>query len=79
MEEYDGQVIPFMTHIPETTIKLTIRATILDENDCFHEAEMNLGLADIRDGLIDAEEWMRDNAKYVLTDKAKEELDTDEY
>lgn len=79
MEEYIDATVPFMTYIPATTVKLSIQATILDENDDFHIAEMNLGLADIRDGMIDGEEWERENTRYVLTDKGREELDADEY
>ena len=66
--------VPAIFYIPDNTVRLTMTAKIIDENDEFHTAEMSLGLADITQARIDGEFWEEDNGKYVLTDEAKEQL-----
>lgn len=68
------KTVPFMTHIPDNSIKLNIKATLLNNDDTMSQAELNLGLRDIRDGMIDGEEWENENVRYVLTEEGKNYL-----
>lgn len=71
--EYECKQVPVILYIPDNTVKLTITAKILDEDDNFVEAVNKMGVAEVADARIDGAEWEYENVKYVLTDKAKEE------
>ena len=66
--------VPAIIYIPNNTIKLTITAKIMDDDDSIREAVMTLGVAEVANARIDGDEWESDNVKYSLTDKAREEL-----
>ena len=72
--EYECKQVPVILYIPDNTVKLTITAKVLDEDDNFAEVVNKMGVAEVADARIDGVEWEDENVKYVLTDKAKEEL-----
>lgn len=72
-EELDIETVPFITHVPKSTIALKIIATIFVNGET-HEAEMTLNdAADIRDGMIKGDEWDFENVKYVVNEDALNE------
>jgi len=71
----DTTTVPAIIYIPDNTIKLTITAKIMNDDDSIHEAVMTLGVAEVAGARIDGDEWEQNNAVYTLTDKAREELD----
>ena len=73
-EYINTSTVPAIIYIPDNTIKLTITAKIMDDDDSVREAVMTLGVAEVADARINGDEWESDNVKYSLTDKAREEL-----
>ena len=69
----DFKLVPAIVQIPDNAIKIEITATIFDGEE-MHKAVSVMNTADVIDARIDGEEWEKDNAKYVFTDKAKKEL-----
>lgn len=74
MTDDDIKTVPFITYIPDNAIKIVISATILDDNDEFHQAQMTLKLSDIREGMIDGDQWESENVKYVVNEEYLKEL-----
>lgn len=73
-EEYKCEQVPVILYIPNNTVKLTLTAKLIDENDEFFEVANIMSLPEITDARISGEEWEYENAVYTLTDKAREEL-----
>lgn len=73
--EYECTQVPAIINIPDNTVKMTIIATLIDENDKLFKAESTLNAADVRAAMIDGDAWESENVKYVLTDKGRGELD----
>ena len=62
--------------IPKQSVKLEINATIIDdETDELYKSTSVLNLADITEARIAGDEWENENVEYVLTDKARKELE----
>lgn len=74
-EEYKCEQVPVILHIPNNTVKLTLTAKLIDENDEFLEVVNVMSLPEITEARISGEEWEYENVVYTLTDKAREELD----
>lgn len=74
MKNEDIKTVPAVVHIPENTVKLTMIAKIIDENDDMVEVKSELKLQDVIRAMADGEDWFPDDAVFTLTDKAKKEL-----
>lgn len=77
MKNEDIKTVPAVVFIPENTVKLTLIAKILDENDNMVEVKSELKLQDVIRAMADGENWFPDDAVFALTDKAKRELGID--
>lgn len=73
-EEYKCEQVPVILHIPNNTVKLTLTAKVINENDEFLEVVSIMSLPEITDARISGEEWEDENVLYTLTDKARKEL-----
>lgn len=73
-EEYKCEQVPVILYIPNNTVKLTLTAKLINENDEFLEVVSIMSLPEITDARISGEEWEDENIVYTLTDKAREEL-----
>ena len=73
-KEYECEQIPVILYVPSNSVKLTITAKVIDENDEFLEAQSVLNLPDIIEACIPGKEWEDENTVYTLTDKDREEL-----
>jgi hypothetical protein len=69
------KTLPFITEIPENTIALEIRATLLDDDSTTQLATAKLNFSQVREGLLKGDEWETENTVYSLTDKALKELE----
>lgn len=73
-KEYECEQVPVILYIPNNTVKLTLTAKLIDENDEFLEVVSVMSLPEITEARISGEEWEDENIVYTLTDKAREEL-----
>lgn len=76
-EEYKCEQVPAIINIPDNTVKLTVRAKIIEEDDTLQEVEMTMNTAEVMDARISGDEWEQENVMYRLTDYAKELLEKD--
>ena len=80
-DERVGEVVeldelPIVLWLPECTVEAQIEAKIY-HNGKVQTATKKLNMNEVRDGFKDAEEnYFDPNAKYVLTEKGKEWLDS---
>lgn len=79
MKELDNiETVPFITHVPKSTIALEINAKMF-VNGKIQEATMTLDSSDdIREGMIQGDDWEAENVRYVITDEARKLLDEQE-
>jgi hypothetical protein len=70
------KTLPFITDIPENTIALEIRATILNDDSTTQLATAKLNFSQVREGFLKGDEWADDNTFYKLTDEALKELES---
>ena len=77
MQELEIKTGTCLIEVPENAIQLKIIATIVDKDLKQQEAEMILNLPDIVNARIAGEECHMENDRYVLTDKALEEVNED--
>ena len=73
-KEVELNLVPAIIYIPENTVKLTIIAKIIKENDEIGEVKTILNLQDVIKAMADGEDWISDDEVFKLTDKAKKEL-----
>ena len=64
-----------LINIPKNTVKLSVVATMLDDDDKFIKAHMDLGVVEVIEARIEGEEWLTENGRWVLTDKGREMLE----
>lgn len=75
MPEYvNVTTVPAVVFIPDNTIKLEISAQILNDNDDVINVVQTLNTANVVQARIDGSDWECEFGEYVLTDKAREEL-----
>ena len=55
--------------VPLNTIKLTLTAKILNEDETFTEATTTMNLQDIIQARIDAEYWLDEHGKWVINEE----------
>ena len=74
-EDVPINLMTIVLDIPDNTIKLTVIADIIDADGDQHQAETYLTLPELYEARVVGEEWMMENAKYVLTDIGKSTVD----
>ena len=74
-EIYECNQVPIIINIPNNAVKLTVEATLIDDDDSLFTVTNTLKLAEITEARIEAEYWEDKNVKYVLTDKARKEIE----
>jgi hypothetical protein len=69
------KTLAFITDIPENTIALEIRATVLNDDSTTQLATAKLNFSQVREGLLKGDEWIDENTVFKLTDRALKELE----
>lgn len=71
INDEDGQM-SVVLRIPKSTAKLTLIATVIDDDGDMHDMITVFPLADLYEARILGDEWELENVKYQLTDKGRE-------
>ena len=68
------KTVPAIIYIPESAVKITVVADIIDKDLNISKAVTELDMPALNEAKISGYDWEDDNAKYELTDEAMEEL-----
>ena len=72
----ESNINTIILSIPDNTVKLTVVAKVLDENEKLCEYQRTLNLDELIESRIEYEFWEYENdSQYVLTDKGKKDLE----
>ena len=68
------KTVPAIVQIPESAVKVTIIANVIDEDMGLRKAVMELNMPELNEAKNIGWDWEFENSKWKLTDKAIEEL-----
>lgn len=68
---YEGKQVPVIINIPENTVKLEIKATMMDDDDNLFTAVSIMKTAEVIEARISGDQWEFENVKYCLSDLGK--------
>lgn len=68
-EEYEVDLQPVILYIPKNTIKLTIDAKLLEEDEKMVDIRTIMTLPEIIEARIEGEYWEDEIVKYCLAEK----------
>lgn len=72
----ESNINTIILSIPDNTVKLTVVAKVLDENEKLCEYQRTLNLDELIESRIEYEFWEYENdSQYILTDKGKKDLE----
>lgn len=77
-KDYECEQVPVIINIPDNTVKLSVKATVMEKDDSLVEAEMTMTTAEVMDARIRGEEWEFENVKYRLTDLGRQIVENKE-
>lgn len=70
-EEYKSNLVPVILYVPDNTVKLTLTAKIMLEDDTMTDVESTLNTAEVAEARINGDGWEAENVKYTLTDEGR--------
>lgn len=77
-KDYECEQVPVMINVPDNTVKLNVKATVMEKDDSLVEAEMTMTTAEVMEARIRGEEWEFENATYKLTDLGRQMFENEE-
>lgn len=77
-KDYECEQVPVIINIPDNTVKLSVKATVMEKDDSLVEAETTMTTAEVMDARIRGEEWEFENVKYQLTDLGRQMVENEE-
>ena len=66
--DLNAELISVIVGIPNNTVKLTLIADIIDEDNNIQQAESKLSLPEIIDARILGDEWETENVRYYINE-----------
>lgn len=74
-QEYECDLIPLIVYVPNNTVALDLYVTVMEEDKSTQHAVNSMSIVDLYEARIDGEYWEAKNAKYTISDEARELLD----
>jgi len=77
-KDYECEEVPAIINIPDNTVKLNVKATVMGKDDSLVEVEMTMTTAKVMEARIRGEEWEYENVTYQFTDLGRQMLKEEE-